>query len=326
MAVTVIVRSGAQGKGPPPSITLDAPIIVLGRGEGCDVRLPDPSVSQRHATLRQRGSEHMLVDEGSTNGTHIGGVRLGSQASRIVRNGELVRLGRVWIELRFEARLVPPQGSLATRELALALVSRALDAQGEAGGARLVVVEGRDAGASLDLAETSRAYVLGRGREADLVLDDEDASRKHLQVVRRADQVLVRDLGSKNGATIDDAPVPSDRDVPWKPGQRVAIGATVLVYEHPALEALRELEAAIDESLEGEAPPPQPGASGAPPPSPASVPAPAPAAAAPALPLPRDGATKAGARQRWSSADVAVVLLALGVMALSGAGLWLLLH
>ena len=69
MALTIVVRSGDSDS--PPSITFDAPRIVIGRGESCEVRLPDPSVSHRHASIRQRGSDYLVVDEGSTNGTFV---------------------------------------------------------------------------------------------------------------------------------------------------------------------------------------------------------------------------------------------------------------
>ena len=78
MALTVVVRSG-EGE-PAPRITFDAPRIVIGRGDGCEVRLPDPSVSHRHASIRQRGTDYIVLDEGSTNGTFVGPVRLSPQA------------------------------------------------------------------------------------------------------------------------------------------------------------------------------------------------------------------------------------------------------
>src|SRR5437667_9890609 len=101
MALTIVVRS-AEGKSA-PRITFDAPRIVIGRGDGCEVRLPDPSVSHRHASIRQRGSDYVVVDEGSTNGTFVGPVRLSPQAPRVVRSGELVRIGRIWLELTVES-------------------------------------------------------------------------------------------------------------------------------------------------------------------------------------------------------------------------------
>src|SRR5262249_38029541 len=153
MPVTVVVRSGNAGRkdhGPDSlSITFDAPVIVIGRGESSEVRLPDPSVSHRHATIRQRGSDYILVDEGSTNGTFMVGMKLAAHAPLILKLNDIARVGRVLLEFRFDAALPPAQTAMATKELALALVARALEAQGELGGPRITVVEGPDRGASL---------------------------------------------------------------------------------------------------------------------------------------------------------------------------------
>ncbi len=322
MPVTVVVLSGAEAGLGGPALTLDAPMIVLGRGESCDVRLPDPSVSARHATLRQRGSEQILQDEGSTNGTFIGEVRLSPQAPRVVRHGDRVRLGRVWLELRFDEPLPTAQPQLATKEIALALVARALEGRGEQAGPRLVVVEGPDAGKTLALIEPGRAYVLGRSREADLALDDPDASRRHVQVVRRGDGLVARDLGSKNGATLGGEPLPTDRDAPWRSGHTVALASSVLVYEHAAADALAELERAGDERIrEADFAPEPPRASAR-----AAALATAEAAAAPVAPLPgAQAAVRRGASgPSIGGTDLAVVLVALAVLALSAMGLWLL--
>lgn len=348
MPVTVVVRSGRASKavenGPPPalSITFDAPMIVIGRGDGCDVRLPDPSVSHRHATIRQRGSEYLLIDEGSTNGTFMGTVKLGAHAPRILRHGDLARVGRVWIELRFDAPATAGQTQLATKELALALVARALDAHGEAGGPRLVVVDGPDKSQALALDEPARAYFVGRGHDADLVLEDADASRRHVQVVRRADQVLIRDLGSKNGSSLGGLPLATDRDRAWKIGEQLVIGRDVFEYEHPAIEALGELERIGDERIRGDEriEPPDPTAPGIErkgdeghtggeranvPGGGVAVPEPD-GGNAPIAEVPR-GQSQAPRRQNpgaWSGTDLLVVLLAMGVLGLSVLGLfWL---
>ena len=92
MPVTVLVLSAAPTGGTPgrpapegPSLTFDGERVVIGRGAGSDVPLPDPSVSVRHATIRATGTEYAIVDEGSTNGTWVGGVRLLPQTPRIVK-------------------------------------------------------------------------------------------------------------------------------------------------------------------------------------------------------------------------------------------------
>src|ERR1043165_7508870 len=97
MPVTVVVRTNAARDR--PSLTFDGARIVIGRSSGSDVRLPDPSVSLRHASIRSQGAEYALVDEGSTNGTAVGGVKLGPHTPRLLRSGDLVRVGRVWLEI-----------------------------------------------------------------------------------------------------------------------------------------------------------------------------------------------------------------------------------
>src|SRR6188474_810176 len=83
------VGGGQAAPRPPLSITLDAPRVIIGRGEGCEVRLPDASVSHRHASIRQRGAEYIVLDEGSANGTFVGPVRLSPQAPRVLTDGDL---------------------------------------------------------------------------------------------------------------------------------------------------------------------------------------------------------------------------------------------
>ncbi|HMR74041.1 MAG TPA: FHA domain-containing protein, partial [Polyangiaceae bacterium] len=85
MALTIVIRSGDAKS--PPKVTFDSPRVVGGRGEGCEVRLPDPSVSHRHASIRQRGTDYIVLDEGSTNGTFVGPVRLSPQAPRVLKSG-----------------------------------------------------------------------------------------------------------------------------------------------------------------------------------------------------------------------------------------------
>src|ERR1700687_4032997 len=99
MPLTVIVRSA----GGDARLTFDGTQrVVIGRGPGSDVRLPDSSVSHRHATLRSQGADFLVVDEGSTNGTFVGGVRIAQGTSRIVRSGDMVRVGRVWLALAID--------------------------------------------------------------------------------------------------------------------------------------------------------------------------------------------------------------------------------
>lgn len=256
MPVTLIVRSGAgeaaKGARRPPgrSLTLDGSRIVLGRGAGSDLRLPDASVSLRHATIRAQDGSFVLVDEGSTNGTFVGKTRLSPQTPRPLKSTDRVRLGRVWIEVRLEPAATTPDPAVATRDLAMALVAEALEGLGHEVVPTVRVVEGRDAGLAVPLHEEGRVYVVGRGEECDVALNDADASREHAHLVRRGATVLLRDLGSKNGVVTESGRLPIDRDVPWPPGAPVRVGRSTLVLEEPVAAALAELEDADDERVE----------------------------------------------------------------------------
>lgn len=332
MPVTVIVRSASGGTA--PSLTFDGARIVIGRSDGSDVRLPDPSVSLRHASIRSQGSEYVIVDEGSTNGTWVGGVKLGPQTPRLVKSGDLVRLGRVWLELVIGQKPPTPDLGLATRDLALALVRSAMDAVGDDTRALIRVTEGPDIGAELRLDEEGRAYVIGRASSCDLPLADEDASREHARVVRRGAQVLLGDLGSRNGVFLGDMRLSPDRDVVWRPPTMARIGISVLALIEPVSLALAELEAADDEAMADADVPPPPSAVAA------SGPNASPPSAAPpesrvgsAVPAPiaevgsRSTTTvpRAQPRRVWTAADVLVVTIAVVVICASIASLvWVL--
>ncbi|HEX4515974.1 MAG TPA: FHA domain-containing protein [Polyangiaceae bacterium] len=318
MPITLTVRAEAGGS--EPSLTLDAPRVVIGRGASCDVRLPDPSVSQRHAVVSAQGAEYQIIDESSTNGTFVGGVRLSPKAPRALRNGDMLRVGRVWLEVRVDQSAPTPDLALATRDLALALVQNAMAAQGNDTVPKVTIVEGADMGTILPLADEGRVYVVGRGETCDLPLADADASREHVQIVRRGSLVLVRDLRSKNGSMMGEQPIPTGRDAPWKSSAMVRVGATVLALDEPVAAALGDLESAADEKMAaGETP--EPPKSAEPPPRSAR------GAEAPIARVDKSLVTVSTRARapRIKMADVAIIGSALAIIALSIAALvWVL--
>jgi pSer/pThr/pTyr-binding forkhead associated (FHA) protein len=66
-------------------------VTTVGRGDGVDIRLSDPSVSRLHAELIRRGPYVYLADMGlSTNGTRVNGRPVGR---RVLHNGDVVSFG-----------------------------------------------------------------------------------------------------------------------------------------------------------------------------------------------------------------------------------------
>lgn len=331
MPVTVVVRSASptgRKEDDAPSLTFDGPRVVIGRGAGSDVRLPDPSISTRHATIRSHGTEYAIVDEGSMNGTWVGGVRLLPQTPRVVKNGDLVRVGRVWLEVGVGQRAATPDLGMATRDLALALVKRAMDAVGDDTVARVRIVEGPDIGEEIRLVDEGRAYVLGRGEKCDLPLADPDASREHAAITRRGGQVLLRDMSSRNGVFLGEQRLQPERDTPWRSATMARIGASVIALEEPVSAVLAELESAADEAMKEEDAPPAPNAVPDPPPqeTPTAPPPPQPVLSAPIAELVTSAQPVVRPKKRaWTMTDIFVVLFAIAVIGASLAGLvWVL--
>lgn len=247
MAITIIVRSGDAPAD--LSITFDAPRIVIGRAEGSEVLLPDPSVSHRHASIQQRGSEYILMDEGSTNGTFAGPVRLSPKAPRVLRSGDRIRVGRIWLEVKLENAAATQRPGVASHEIALRLVAAALQAQGEPHDVQLRVIEGPDAPAQCSLSDFDTPYVLGRSPQAHLQLSDPDASRRHVQLVRRGTGLWARDLGSKNGSHLGGLPLSTEKDRLWTRDTTLEVGQNKFRFEDPVAVALTELERTSDEQV-----------------------------------------------------------------------------
>ncbi len=72
--------------------------LSIGRLAECEVVLADDSVSRRHAEVRRQGSEIVVADLGSTNGTKVNGERV---AERVLDDGDVITVGNA--SIRFEA-------------------------------------------------------------------------------------------------------------------------------------------------------------------------------------------------------------------------------
>jgi hypothetical protein len=70
--------------------------------------------------------------------------------------------------------------------------------------------------------------VLGRLPECDIVLADPNVSRRHAEVRRFGEDVVVSDLGSTNGTRVNGVPVREQR---LENGDEISLGSTVLRYE-----------------------------------------------------------------------------------------------
>lgn len=77
---------------------LSGSISVIGRGRECDITLPDPNISRRHAEIKKIGNSWALEDLGSTNGTKLDGMKVNGQVP--LQPGDNITVGST--QLLFE--------------------------------------------------------------------------------------------------------------------------------------------------------------------------------------------------------------------------------
>jgi len=83
-------------------------------------------------------------------------------------------------------------------------------------------------GVSVVTLADQETFVLGRGAEADVVVDDDSVSRRHA-VLRLRPRMTVEDLGSTNGSTADGAPVRPGTPARIGVGSVLELGSTTIV-------------------------------------------------------------------------------------------------
>ncbi len=71
---------------------------MIGREKGCDIEIPDPRISGRHLMVILNGDQVEVMDQSSTNGTWLGGVRI---RKANWESGALLALGSSELKLDF---------------------------------------------------------------------------------------------------------------------------------------------------------------------------------------------------------------------------------
>jgi len=243
--VTIAIVAGAESG---RELRVEKSLLV-GRGPGSDLVIPEPDVSTRHARLTPSGSAISIEDLESTNGTFINGERL--TGTRLLQAGDVIQVGTTTLEVRAQKPPAdppkppasppadppkppasppadPPKSpasppadearlNLPGLQLTRARVIPTLPT--------LVLVTGQLAGTNVPVGEQ---VVVGRDAAlADVILDqDSDVSRRHATFSPSGDGMTVQDLGSTNGTFVNGQRI--TQAVALARGDQVQIGETVI--------------------------------------------------------------------------------------------------
>jgi ABC-type multidrug transport system ATPase subunit/pSer/pThr/pTyr-binding forkhead associated (FHA) protein len=186
----IVVRTGETARTLRPGR-----IYRMGRDPHSDIAVAHPTVSWLHAILRVDGSQWLLEDADSSNGTFIGASRV--RRAAITGSCE-IRLGEgpsCWVMV-LDHRPPPGasgsggQGSGGARPLPAAPA-----------GLTPTAPAGRSPSTVMQL--TGRTLRIGRDASNDIVADDLSVSRRHAELRKAGDYYEIVDLGSFNGTFVN---------------------------------------------------------------------------------------------------------------------------
>ena len=113
MARLVVLSDGMTGR----TYELKVDKTTIGRVEDNAFQIPESSVSSHHCEILLQGSEVIVKDLNSTNGTFINGQKVTTQSA--IKPGQTLRLGQV--DIRFESGDPAPPAAKKLPEQSLAV-------------------------------------------------------------------------------------------------------------------------------------------------------------------------------------------------------------
>jgi pSer/pThr/pTyr-binding forkhead associated (FHA) protein len=203
--LALVVMSGAdQGKAFDLYADQD---VIIGTSKKAGIVISDTVASRRHVSVRYSAGRLHLTDLQSTNGTFVNGSRV---ETKIVGEGDQILVGLTVFQVveasQAVARSVPPSKPLNRRF-------------------RLHVLSGPDQGTVHDVVQ-DRPNILGSSKRADITIEDDVMSRRHLQLTATPFGLLVEDLGSTNGTFVNAQRI--TKPVTLLADHRILIGKTIL--------------------------------------------------------------------------------------------------
>ena len=160
---------------------------LIGNAKDCDIRVAKETVSGHHCRLVQQANTYTLEDLGSTNGTHVSGVRLAPGQPIRIAYGTPVKLGRQ-VDMPWPPETSSPPALQTTRS-PLPPVAPPPPAP------RLVPNP-------TPIPTPGRPITIGRSPDSDVQIDLPNVSWKHAIITVENGGYVLEDLNSRNGTAI----------------------------------------------------------------------------------------------------------------------------
>jgi pSer/pThr/pTyr-binding forkhead associated (FHA) protein len=226
--LAILTVSGLDGR--TEELPLTAQGLQIGRGKQVGNELvleSDGMVSKKHARLAWEGGRFVLYDEGSTNGSYVGGERLAPGRGMPLADGDELLVGQTRLRLHVPQDSLTVPSPFAKPTVATVFEGGGSTHTGTGATYRFVT----DSGEVFALASR---MLLGRALTDDIVLVGEGISPQHARVTVREGTVRIEDLDSKSGTVVNGERIPASFPVVLYPGDTVQLGGLVLRLQQGA--------------------------------------------------------------------------------------------
>ncbi len=200
--------------------------LTIGRSDGNNVVLSEGGVSRKHARFFETEENCSVEDVGSANGTWVDGERIVEAVALTAKS--VVVIGDYEIRLK-PRKVAKPTPKSSAPPVALAKRSAPLKPTRPLLRGLSVPIEGK----SFVIEGT---MTIGRVAGLDIRIEDDSVSRQHAEVMISGTKVLLKDLGSANGTTINGSPIASRMTL--SDGDIIQFGIVELMFENAAAVAV----------------------------------------------------------------------------------------
>lgn len=206
--------------------------VVIGRTPECDIKIDNPAISRKHATIEHEAEEYLLTDLGSSNGTFLNGEPLKSPA--VLKPGDVIGIAK--FELQFQDspraeidKMVGGMDMEATmmvdsEKMAQAFQSPPDGAATNSGPRKLVILKG-DANVK-ELSIERDVITMGKDDSCDLIVKGFFLDKIEATLTEKQGKYVLNPIG--NGVKVNEQKI--DKETALKVGDTFSVGKTIIAF------------------------------------------------------------------------------------------------
>ncbi|MDI6788158.1 MAG: FHA domain-containing protein, partial [Planctomycetota bacterium] len=124
-------------------VVINKPALLLGRGTvGNDLEIPDNLASRRHCEIKKQGTDYIITDMGSSNGTIVNKQTIKPDQLVVLKDNDEIQIGMTTLIFRDPPSMVPPSPGISSSDVVKKVSEMPLEY-------RLNIKDMQDAGQSL---------------------------------------------------------------------------------------------------------------------------------------------------------------------------------